>query len=161
IAGRQRHELLASAIVEWVLDNEKRTRTFLSGALEGCFNVTRGTGAYNFYLSFDQACRFLQFAQLKIGRRTRGIDQHTKRRGSRNKFVQKLEALGLQIRPEKTHARDITPRSIEARDDADHDRIAGADEDNRNLGGSRLCYWCGRGICGDHSYSTTHKIGSH
>ena len=37
------------------------------------------------------------------------------------------------MRPEQAHARNIAPGSIKARDDADHDRIAGADKDNRNF----------------------------
>jgi hypothetical protein len=58
--------------------------------------------------------------------------------------VQKLQTLGLQFRPEKAHARDVAPGSIKARDEAEHDRIAGADKDNRNLRGCRLGYRCRR-----------------
>ena len=133
----------------------------MSGDLEGRFNVKCRTGAHNIYLSFDHACRCLQLAQLEIGSRIRRVDQHTNGRGSRNKLVQKLQTLGLQFRPEKAHARDIAPGSIKARDEAEHDRIAGADKDNRNLRGCRLGYRCRRGIRGDHSHFTTYKIGSH
>src|SRR5258705_6620266 len=76
-------------------------------------------------------------------------------------LVQKLQTLSLQFRPEKAHARYIAPGSIKARDQAEHDRIAGADKDNRNLRGCRLGYRCRRGIRGNHSHSTTYKIGSH
>src|SRR3954463_5241196 len=138
MVGRQRHELLATVIVERVLHNKKRARPFLSGDLEGRFNVKCRAGAQNIYLSFDRACRFLQLAQLEIGSRIRRVDQHTNRRGSRNKLVQKLQTLGLQFRPEKAYARDIAPGSIKARDEAEHDRIAGTDKDNRNLRRCRL-----------------------
>jgi hypothetical protein len=107
MTGRQRHELLASAIVERVLDYKKPARPFLSGDLEGRFNVKCRTGAHNIYLSFDHACRFLQLAQPQTGSRIRRVDQHTKPRGSRIKLVQKLQTLGLQFRSEKAHARYI------------------------------------------------------
>jgi hypothetical protein len=117
------------------LDNKKPTRPFLSGNLKGRFNVKCRTGAHNIYLSFDHACRFLQFAQLEFGGWIRRIDQHINRRGSRNKLVQKLQTFSLQFRPEKAHARDVAPGSIKARDEAGHNRIAGIDKNNRNLRG--------------------------
>src|SRR5712664_904247 len=161
MASSQRHDLIASAIVKRVLDNKKPHSPFLSGDLKCRFNFMCGTGAHNVYLSFDHACCFLQLAQLESGRGVHRVDQHTYRRSSRNKLVQKLQTLGLQFRPEKTHARDVALRPINACDEASHDWIAGADKDNRNLGGCRLGHRCSRGICGDHSHFATYKIGSH
>lgn len=53
----------------------------------------------------------------------------------------------------------LPPGPIEARDEARHDRVAGADKDNRNLCGCRLCYRGRRGIRGDDSHFVTYKIG--
>ena len=75
--------------------------------------------------------------------------------------MQKPQTLALQFQPEKAYTRDIAPGSIKARDEADHDRIAGADEDDRNLSGCRLGYRSRRSIRGDHSHFATHKISSH
>jgi len=55
----------------------------------------------------------------------------------------------------------IASRSIKANDEAVHDRIAGADKDDRNLCGCRLGYRCRRRIRGDQSHFTAYKIGSH
>ena len=46
--------------------------------------------------------------------------------------MQKPQALGLQCRTEHTHACDVAPGPIDARDDTGLHRIGGADEDNRN-----------------------------
>ena len=75
--------------------------------------------------------------------------------------MQKPQTLALQFQAEQAHARDIASGSIKARDEADYDRIAGANKDNWNLLGCRLGYWCRWGVCGDHSHFTTHKIGRH
>jgi hypothetical protein len=64
---------------------------------------------HNIYLSFDRACRFLHLAQLKIGIWILWVHQHTNRCGSRNKFVQKPEAFGLQCRSEQAHAVTLPP----------------------------------------------------
>src|SRR5262249_10377246 len=82
------------------------------------------------------------------------------RRSSRNKLVQKLQTLGLQFRPEKTHARNVAPRPIKARNEAGHDRIAGVDKDNRNLRGCRFGNRRCRCIRGDDSHFKMYKIGS-
>ena len=161
MAGCQCHERLALAVVERVLDHKKRTRRLLNGDREVRFNLKWRTGAQNIDLSFDHLCRVLQAAQLEIGSRVRRVDQHAKRRGSRNKLVQKLQTLGFQFRPKQAHACNVAPGSIKARDDPGHDWIAGADKDNRNLRGCRLGHRCHRGIGGDHSHFATDKIGSH
>ena len=75
--------------------------------------------------------------------------------------MQKGQTLGLQCLPQQTHARNVAPRPVKARDDADHDWIAGADKDNRNLRGCRLGYRRRWGIRGDHGHLMTYKIGSH
>src|SRR6516162_1071350 len=112
MTGCERHDLLASAIVEGVLDYKKRACPFLSGGLEGRFNVKYRTGAQNLYLSLNHTCRLLQLTQLEISSRILRVDQHTNQRGARNKLVRKPQTLGLQIQPEKAHARDIAPGSI-------------------------------------------------
>jgi len=60
MASSQRNYLIASAIVERVLDNKKPLSPFLSGDLKCRFNFMCGTGAHNVYFSFDHACRVLQ-----------------------------------------------------------------------------------------------------
>jgi hypothetical protein len=87
---RIRVDLIASAIVEGVLDNKQPVSPFLGDDLEGRFNFNRRTSARNVYLSFDHTCGFLLLAQLEIGSWISRVDQHTNRRGSRNKLIQKL-----------------------------------------------------------------------
>src|ERR1700754_2812737 len=135
MVGRERYELLALAVVKRVLDNKNPTRPFLSGNLKGRLNVKCPTGARDIYLSFDHDCRILQFAQLEFGSWVRRIDQHINRRGSRNKLVQKLQTLSVQLRPKKAHARDVAPGLIKARDKPGHIRAAGIVKNNRNLCG--------------------------
>ena len=160
MAGRQRDELLATAIVKRVLNHKKRGRPLFGGDLEGLINFSRGSGAENIDLSPDHACRFLQLAQLEISSRISWVDQHTNRRGSWNKFVQKLQTLGLQFGPEKSHAREVAAGPIEAGDEAARHRIAGADKHNRNLCGCSLGYRRRWGIGRDHRDFTTYEIGS-
>lgn len=75
--------------------------------------------------------------------------------------MHKPESFGLQCRSEQAHAGDIASRSTEAHDDADLDRIGGADEDDRDCGGCRFCNFCGVATAGgqDHGNFTFDQIG--
>ena len=61
----------------------------------------------------------------------------------------------------KARARDIAPGSIKARDEADYDRITGANKDNRNLRGCRLGCRCRWSVRRDYRDFTAYKIGGH
>ena len=75
--------------------------------------------------------------------------------------MQKPQTLALQFQAKQAHARRIAPGSIKARDEANHDRIAGTNKDNWNLCGCCLGYGCRRRVRSDHSHFTTYKIGGH
>src|SRR3982074_3215860 len=107
MAGWGSPEQLAAGRVRRTMGQEKRARPLWSGDREVRSNVKWRTGGLNIYVSFDHPCRGLQLAQLEIGSRVPRVDQHTNRRRSRNKLVQKLQTLGLQFRPKQAHACNI------------------------------------------------------
>ena len=74
--------------------------------------------------------------------------------------MQKLQTLGLQFGPEKSHAREVAAGPIEAGDEAARHRIAGADKHNRNLSSCGLGYRRRWGIGRDHRDFATYQIGS-
>ena len=55
----------------------------------------------------------------------------------------------------------LLPGRSKARDEADYDRITGANKDNRNLGGCRLGCRCRWSVRRDYRDFTAYKIGSH
>jgi hypothetical protein len=55
----------------------------------------------------------------------------------------------------------LPPGRSKARDEADYDRITGANKDNRNLGGCRLGCRCRWSVRRDYRDFTAYKIGSH
>ena len=161
IAGRQRHQLIASADEQRILSGKERACPLLSEGGEGRVDFSLRSGARDNYLSLDRACRFLHLAQLAIGIRISRIHQHSDRRGAGDDFIQQPQTLGLQFRPEQAEPRDIAAGAVEARDDASLDRIGGANEDDRDRRGRRYYRFrrIGAAGCDDHRNLAADQIG--
>src|SRR6516162_3179104 len=87
------------------------------------------------------------------------IDQRSKDVGPRCNLMQQFQPLRHHRRTERSNAGEIAPRAIEARDEAETDRVFAHVENNRYRGGRLLGRNRGGDTeCGDDGYLSAHEV---
>ena len=96
----------------------------------------------------------------KIGVGIIGIDQQSKQGVLWHRFAHQFESFGAKHIHEIAYAGDISSGSIEARDQADFDRVLPNDEHDRNCAGRCLSrHSAGQGLCSDNGRPVADQIG--
>jgi len=86
-------------------------------------------------LPTERARGLLYLSQLNLGSRISRIHKHANRADVRNDLAQQFQPLGQQLDGERGYARNVTAWAIEAGDEAETDRIAGASVNDGNRRG--------------------------
>ena len=102
-----------------------------------------------------------QVCDRGLSKRTVGIDEHGKARGSRQQLVQEPEPLCRELHIHGADTGDVAARPVEAGDETSLDRVAAGAEDDRNCRGrgfGRECRWHAA-RCGDDGHPAADQIG--
>ena len=88
------------------------------------------------------------------------VDENGDHGGRGHQLSRKLQSLSRELGRQDVQARGIATWPVKASDEAEFDRVVGAQEDERNCRGCRLGGECGGGPGrGDHGDPTLDQIG--
>ena len=135
MACRQRHELLAPVVEEWIGADDERAGLQLDKGREGGLDVALGAGLQDMELHPLRARRFLHVSDHALGARIVRVHEQGDHPGLGNQLGKQLEPLGHQLAGEDAEAREVAARPRETGDEADPDRVADAGEDDRDRRG--------------------------
>ena len=138
MARCQPNNLVAEVIEERIVSDQKSRGSLLDNGRKCRFYVMFRAGVDNVDLQLDGPGRFQQFPHLHGGIRIVGIHERADRGGFGNKLMHEVQGLGHQRRKNHADTGDIAAGTAEALDEARPDRIAAANENNRNIPGRHL-----------------------
>ena len=95
MACRQGHELLATAVEEWVGADDERAGLQLDESGEGGVDLAFGAGLQDMELHPFRARRFLHVSYHALGIRIVRVHEQGDHPGLGNQLVQQLEPLGI------------------------------------------------------------------
>lgn len=124
------------------------------------------------YVAFGARTQDMELQPQRAGRRllishsgfsigVRRVDEQCYVVCRRHQLVQQLHPFRPELRDQGGHARDISARSVQARDKPRPDRVDPQRENDRNRRARRLCGQCRKSAAGrkDHSHRTTDQLG--
>ena len=131
MAGRQRDDLFAAADEECIVRQQQPAYLLADERREGRIEVVIVADAQQ--TQFLPRCvhRLPDVRQLCFGLRTAWVHKTGNAR-LRTKLAQQFQSLRGQRARENGHASDVTPRPVEASDEAELDRVASDDENDRD-----------------------------
>jgi hypothetical protein len=118
-------ELHSAGEEQNLVSHQESVRSLLRKAYKDRVDLEIGTGREDFDLSAGARSRQFYLRNRWFGNRTAGIDEKGKAHRSREQFAQQPELLGSDVDGHVNNSTDITPRTVEARDEAVLYRVYG------------------------------------
>ena len=158
MACRQRDELLAPTVEEWVGADDQRAGLKLDERGEGGVDLALGAGLQDRELHPLRARRFLHVSDHGLGIRIVRVHEESDHLGLGDQLGQQLEPLGHQLRGQNADAREVAARPGKAGDQTLSDRV-GAEEDNRDRRGCAFAARAAGGAGHDHVDLAADEVG--
>ena len=163
MARRQRDELFAPAVEEWIGADDERAGPLLRQGREGGVDLAFGAGVQDMKLQPERARRRLHVS--RYWSRHSGLVGLTSTRDDASPWAPARAAAPAALAPAR-QLNEVTPgdvaaRPVEAGDKASFDRVAADREDDRNRRGRRLGRERRSGAAGrdDHGHLAANQIG--
>ena len=148
MARCQRHELLAPAVEERIAADEERAGMQFDEGGEGGVDLAFGGGLQDRELHPLARAASCTSRMMRSARRIVRVHQQGDHPGLGNQLGQQLKPLGRQLAGEIAEAGEVAARPGETGDQAGLDRVAAADEDDRDRRGRAFRRQCRKRAAG-------------
>ena len=160
MACRQRHELLAPAVEEWIGGDDERASLPSDEGGEGGVDLAFDAGLQDMKLHPLCPRRLFYVFHYELESRIVRVHEQGDPPSLGNQFPQQLKPFGIQLAGEEADARKVAARPGEAGDQTLLDRVAAGDEDDWDCRRCVLRRLCSKvGACHDQIDLAGNKVG--